>query len=415
MENLALQYIRKIKNYPAEVDKFFESDAFNKSLATLSEKYNLDESWFLDTVYRLVIADFDFKVFDKEVQALDILPLRQKELTKSFLLSLIAPIAFMLPKEMALELKIRGLNDKDIANSSSTIIDIVEDEGLDKLRKAADNYNEAWNPIEEENDIIDLIDNDLIDVLKNPDDDSTETLNSSFFRVLNRDRLFKEKASKALYINNLILTDKPFSFDGRNSVGTVANWLKDFINQNGSSYFNALVLSKFVASSENAKSLDSQEKKLLTRLLKFYRNLSFYPESLNNVPVEEWEIVPFEHLSDQSTKILSAKPAAKASVQDKPEIKTEEPKVELTKEPEKTAEPVLATETMVVEPIIEEPIAETVAIEPIPEAKADIADETKVVVEDKFAQIKSLSDLAEQFPVGSLERKAIDEEIKKLM
>ena len=402
MENLALQYIRQIKNYPVEVDKFFESDIFNKSLASLSEKYSLDESWFLDNVYRLVIANFDFKAFDKELQALDILPLRQKELTKAFLLSLIAPVSFLLSKEISLELKVRGLNDKDLADASKIVIEMIDDENLDKLFKVADNYQEVWNPAEEENDLIDIVGIDLVDILKSPDDDSTEMLNSSFFRLLNRDPLFKEKASKALYVNNLVLTGKPFILDGRNSIGTIANWLKDFINQNGSSYFNALVLSKFVASSENAKSLDSEEKKLLTKLLKFYRNLAFYPESLENIPVEEWEMIPLEHLSNQPTKIPSSKPAVKAPVLDKPEIKAEEPKVEPVEELEIKPEEIKREE---IKPVQSE-------IKPEPEVKLE---EPVPVVDDKFVKIKSLSELAEQFAVGSLERKAIDEEIKKLM
>lgn len=392
MENLALQYIRKVKDYPREVDMFFESDTFNELLASLSKKYDLEESWLLDTVYELVISGFDFKQLDKKIQSLDFLPVRQKEFTKNFLLSFIAPVSSLLPKEVPLELKVRGLNESEIVEAFQVIINLVEDESLEKLDKVAENYNSAWNAADEENDVIGIFDNELVDVLKNTDQDSTEILNSAIFRLLDKVPLFKDKISKNLYQNNQVLTSRPLALEGRKVPGTVSNWLKDFISQNGSDFFNSVILSKYVASSQNAVSLDPEEKHLLSRLLKLYRNLTFYPGSLANIPIEEWEIIPLER-SAEAARVASASPQLAENEEAEPKAESEVPKTGSDKGTAETAVTGQATA-----------VKENVPASGAPAPSAD-----------KLAQIRGLSELAEQFPAGSLERKAIDEEIKKLM
>jgi len=105
---------------------------------------------------------------------------------------------------------------------------------------------------------------------------------------------FRKNLENALFSNQEILTDKDFVFNGKKQMSTISNWLKDFIKRNGSGMFDNLALSQYLSGSENAKKLDSQEKKLLHKLLILYRNLKFFPESMGNAPAEEWEIIPLD-------------------------------------------------------------------------------------------------------------------------
>lgn len=185
---------------------------------------------------------------------------------------------------------------------------------------------------------------------------------SSFFQKLNQEiivKLFEDDLNRTEFLNNLLinqekLTIKEFISEGRVQSPTIASWLKDFISKNGSGIFDNLVLSKYITDSENAKKLDNEERNLLKKLLILYRNLKFFPESLANVPVEDWQIIPVEKESDEVKK----KPTSSQ-------------------------------------------------IPPTPFIKGESIKEEG----DKVSELRAM---AEQFSVGSLERRAIEEEIRKV-
>jgi hypothetical protein len=77
---------------------------------------------------------------------------------------------------------------------------------------------------------------------------------------------------------------------------TVANWVQDYIQHNGSSLsdFDALKLSAYLGSSSNVRSLSLPEKDRIRKLIRLYRNLKFFPESMEGKEIMGWDFFPLE-------------------------------------------------------------------------------------------------------------------------
>ncbi len=202
-----------------------------------------------------------------------------------------------------------------------------------------------------------------------------EELNDDIIELIAKDQNFKKDLEKALYKNLEKLTHKEFTSGGKHHTPSVRNWLKDFISQQGSGMFDNVALSHYIANSSNVKILNEKEKRLVQKLLLLYRNLKFFPQSLKDVPVEQWEIIPIEKEGEEliKNKRIIGPPKTK-----------EEKKIDELKEIEEKY-----TEEGLERQAIEE----------------EISDKKK---------IEDLRIMANNFQKDSLERQAIEEEIKKL-
>lgn len=204
------------------------------------------------------------------------------------------------------------------------------------------------NDAVERKETIELFTDSLVAVLEmdQPEDaELTENYNITLMRMMLEDDSFRVELAKALQNNQEKLTFKKFELDGKPKRPTVANWLVDFIKQFGAEMFDNLNLSRYLINSKNAKLLDENEKELVKKLLLLYRNLKFFPESMKDRIVGEWEIFPIEQEESLG------------------KIRTE--KIGIPKSEEER-------------------------------------------------ELEELKKLAEQFPEGSLERRAVEEEISKI-
>ncbi|MBU4332163.1 hypothetical protein KKD20_03510 [Patescibacteria group bacterium] len=226
-----------------------------------------------------------------------------------------------------------------------------------------------------EEKIKDIFQNRLIETL-NGDEEFKEVLNEELVaQFLSGGELKQGELLKVLLDNQERITHKNFIIDGRPHSPSIANWLKDFIKVNGSGVFDNLVLTEHITNSENTKILDEQEKMLVKRLFLFYRNLKFFPESMGDLPMEQWEIIPIEKESEGMAKARTVSgPPATAAEEKIEELKQEEQKYGKGGLEEKA---------------IEEEI-------------------------EKEKKIEELRAMAGQYPEGSLERKAVEEEMRKL-
>lgn len=115
----------------------------------------------------------------------------------------------------------------------------------------------------------------------------------------------KVDLEKALYANQEKITTSQFIMDGKVSVGTIANWIKHFIAVKGSDMFDNIIVSSFLVQSPNAKTLSTEEKSVVRKLLLLYRNLKFFPKSMPNQTGDGWEIIPINLEEEaQRTKII---------------------------------------------------------------------------------------------------------------
>ncbi len=120
-------------------------------------------------------------------------------------------------------------------------------------------------------------------------------LNKRLLEIFAKDESFIGELTKIISNNQEQLTGKNLTIDGRTQSGTIANWLKDFISQNGSTIFNNVVLSRYITDSPNTRLLDKEEKELLGKLLTLYRNLKFFPDSMEGESPEDWQIIPISN------------------------------------------------------------------------------------------------------------------------
>lgn len=143
-------------------------------------------------------------------------------------------------------------------------------------------------------DISSVFEGNLINFLKFPPAEVRE-FNISVFAAIDADPLLEDRLINSLYANKEIISKANIIHDGRELKPTVSNWIKDFVADGGGGLFDGLVLAKYLSSSSNAGKLDEAEKMLLSKILKTYRNLVFFPESMEHVPMELWEVLPVEN------------------------------------------------------------------------------------------------------------------------
>jgi len=222
--------------------------------------------------------------------------------------------------------------------------------------------------------VSEIFEKGLVDELRN-NEVVTKVVNARIFSVLSDNYKFKNVLEKILYSNSELITHGNFILDGTFQSPTIGSWIQDFIKRNGSENFNSLVLTDYLANSENAKILSLEEKHLIQKLLLLYRNLKFFPESMPSDNPDDWEIIPTDKGIDNLTKARSVSGPPKTSEEkDIDVIKMEEEKY-----------PVGGLERMVLEEEV-----------------------------NRKKKIEELKIIADKYRDGSLEKSAVMEEIKKL-
>ncbi|HTX86649.1 MAG TPA: hypothetical protein VMC41_01110, partial [Candidatus Nanoarchaeia archaeon] len=122
--------------------------------------------------------------------------------------------------------------------------------------------------------------------------------------------------------------------------------------------------SRYAIDSENGRKLSESEKKIIIDLLTVYRNLKFFPDVFGDAPIDQWNILP-------------VKPS---------EVKKEIPlKTRAALETARTSIP--------------------------GRAEKAAAEEKSAADEQKMRELREALD---KYPASSLQRKAVEEEIKKL-
>lgn len=194
-----------------------------------------------------------------------------------------------------------------------------------------------------------------------------EAINRRIFYVLSRNLSFQQEIEKALYLNEETFSDKDFIVENNRKKPTVANWLRDFINHFGAKMFDAVELSSYLTNSDNAKKLNDSERQLLIKILNTYRNIKFFPESMPDDDGTNWEIIPVDKMEEETAR----------------------PKLVI-----KSPEPIIKEESF--------------------GSKRPSGPVDSIQTKPKNPRIEEMKEMAARYRVGSLERKAVEEEIKKI-
>jgi hypothetical protein len=158
--------------------------------------------------------------------------------------------------------------------------------------------------------ILDTFSGDIVGALK-AEPSKIKELNIIIFKALNSDEGLDDEMQRLLYINQEKISNHHIILDGHPASPSIANWLKDFIKKYGSDIFNDVTLIEYLTQSLNVKVITPEEKELVRKVLKLYRNLVFFPESMENVPLEHWEIFPIDRNTNPVKEdLLSDEPPA---------------------------------------------------------------------------------------------------------
>jgi len=305
--------INKIKTIPSEIKSFLDSLKASELNLLILKRNNLNMSYIgslLDIVSALftkdlkvidlpnqIIRDFKVDALAAKLLACDIVGLRLfviKDWLNEDLNALIVSwggtpqdyISYTEEEKKALEEEKKYFAEQSTPEpgvSFTPKVSPIEDKDLNlDLKKEKIDAPEIFNK-------------NLVSIFS--DEEGKEFIsdyNDIIIALIAEDADFSQFLESALYSNQEKISTNNIIIEDKEVPPTISNWLKDFIKINGSEMFDELKMAEYLSASANAKKLTQSEKDLLRKLLKLYRNLAFFPDSMGNNPIEDWQIIPVD-------------------------------------------------------------------------------------------------------------------------
>ncbi len=230
-----------------------------------------------------------------------------------------------LPEYLNLKFNLNNDKGEQIANQLEEkifipVLDLITELGglneNDQADKMEDEKNKILGPIsrmslvDKKEFILKIFTDNLVSTIK-AESAKIKDLNIALFQIFNEDDSFGDKLETLLYNNQERLSSQQIILDSHPTSSSVANWLKDFIKRYGSGLFDEVVLAEYLSQSPNVKVLKPEEKELVRKILKLYHNLVFFPESMEGVIIDNWEIFPVgggEIKNDFTSKNITENP-----------------------------------------------------------------------------------------------------------
>lgn len=293
---------------PSEIKFFLGTEISGSIIIELANKYKIKEDKVYSLVFLTINSDFDLLLIKKRVLSLDLTGISLDKFWLDFLGSFLLPISEAIKEytnskvNIPEEIRKIGGNSKNYQKYIDSFNKEIEEKSEESSRNFIEEYKNDFDIKEESDYIFDLLSTDVIAMLTTDSFKASSSLNLGIIYLLTEDETFKDKALRKLFVNNEILGMESILIDNKKVEPTISNWLKDFIKRNGSDNFNDLLLIDYINNSTNAKNLSSNNKNILANLLRFYRNLSFFPDSLKNIDASRWKIFPFSDQENEEEK-----------------------------------------------------------------------------------------------------------------
>lgn len=391
----------KYQRLPASVLPYFETEAATEANIYLVKKFNLTEEqewlhtellsqlFFKDVLLKdlvtRIVSLFSFERERALELALDIAGIKLLPI-KNWLGEDVAGYIRALGGDPAIYAPFIKELDEEIAKEMSSDAAAVEDEPafaeatVSKDEDETDLVSEASAEVtfdieREKRDSLEVFRNRLKNFFGIYDHPFLEFYNEVLIEALTDDANFKKDLEECLYANSELLTTSPIELEGHEVAPTIANWLKVFIKEQGTDYYNDLKLTDFIVNSANAKPLNEDERVYLKRLLLLYRNLHFFPHAFVGRPESDWEIIPFE----RNIEAVAQETVPPSTIKTQEEINI----INLRKAGKAV-------------------IADSLAFDAVNEEI------------ERQQKIEGLKILVKRYPQGSLERRAVEGEIRKL-
>ena len=301
--------IKKINTLPSDIQDILLSDRGRQLELEIFEKHSLPKFLSLigDIVTALYVKDISFDILISEIK--ETFELSDDEAAKKIAIDIVGKRALIVDEYFAGEaskyIESQGGSVDDysecIADTKEAVRkqmsgeDEIEENDLSDVEieeeeKAPPKY--VYSEEQEIADSVDVFGSSLVLLLQSKDNPHIADFNASLINLLTNSEGFQERLKEALLTNEEKITSAEFVLGGKRKPATIGNWIADFTKQKGADLFDLMVLLSYLTNSENGQKLTEEEKKLVGRLLKLYRNVKFFPEVLENIPIEKWEIIP---------------------------------------------------------------------------------------------------------------------------
>lgn len=370
------QFLAKLDSLPEELKFYFDSDLFNAHIAELNQKYAIESGYLTELITYVTIKDFDLRGLVEIIETdLNVEDTKAKKIAKDFIGIMILPInSYLESMNVTDAFAELGGHKKEYEDYIRNFRNSISDENIALADLVIKRHDELVDPIAEEQLALELLRSELVDILQDATPNALSQLNGGLINLLFNKEGFKDKAVKALLKNMEKITHRNFILDEKTRAPSVRNWLAYFIKLYGTGMFDNMILSKFITSSENALILDDQERELLHKLLIVFRNIKFFPASLQDIAPEKWEIIPVPEQESLNKARFAGRIEPSALEKDLTSIR----QAQTTLKSKNLAEEVLTED------------------------------------KDRRRRLKELEVMISNYPEGSLERHAVEEEIQKL-
>lgn len=229
----------------------------------------------------------------------------------------------------------------------------------------------------EEKEIINLIRENFSFVLDHPEYDLERKMNYKIRGIMGLEKrdIFKKEIKQALLKCNAILGKNKILINGEKHTATVGNWLKDYYIKVGIEKVDVLKLNEYLVNSGNIKLLSPEERIKLKKLLDFFESMKILSTQSPMASESFVAILPNGEISLMSDKKMEVTPPNISKLYD--EVKN------ITNQDEQHFD-----------------------------NRGNAAGAE--IKSGQETQLEQLKKLLAQYPAGSLERKAIEEEMRKL-
>jgi len=267
-DNYLIDCIKRFQDLPEGIQEAFGGFDSCLKIKTIEEAYNVSLSFavILVAINELTVDDLpDYLVLEFKLDRS-----KAEEITKYLDKEIFGPVLDLVLGDTDEDSE---SNSKSETNSFGPIVNLNFDEKKELILKT---FTDQLIPA----------------LLAEPD--KLQDFNIAIFQAFNIDDVLEDRVESLLYNNQEKIGDHQIILDNHPASPSIANWLKDFIKKYGSDIFNEVILAEYLSQSLNVKQLKPNEKELVRKLLKLYYNLVFFPESMDGVPLENWQIFPID-------------------------------------------------------------------------------------------------------------------------
>lgn len=300
MSNTKKQLNNDFKSLPEEVVFYYSSSLSATVIEEIVADYKLEQEVFYDLIFEVINNKFDFSIIEKNnyYELLNISPQNHARFKADFIGKLFLPIDSYLENIKIVTqlsaLKVNTSKYQKYVDDLYRAIKIENNKNLDELFTSYDSLDINSEAAAAKS----IIASNLADLLRISDLQILKRFNGMIIFLINHVEGFQAEISDILLNNDFKITSNPILLDGKSVSPSIANWITSFIKFNGSDLFDSIALASFLSKDKNIQHLDHQEKDLIKKLLKLYRNLVFFPESITAVAPDDVEIFPVDKGAD---------------------------------------------------------------------------------------------------------------------